>query len=168
MNTPDQSLTPNQLSFLAIASEYCRAVESAGDTDAADFVDSMIRLLPRIYITVSDMSVYMLPDAYIPAALGEDYYDSVRRAMEMLLGEDDTYLEVFEEDMKYSDTPIAASISEGLADIFQVLYNMLEAVKDAPYSVISDVLAAVREDFGAYWSRPLCNVLRAINAIKYR
>ena len=168
MSTSGQSLSPNQLSFLALASEYCQAVESARDTETADFVDSMLRLLPRIYITVTDMSADMLSDAYIPAALEEDYYDSARLAMEMLLGEDDTYLEVFEEDMKYSDTPIAASISEGLADIFQVLYNMLEAVKDAPYDVITDALGAVREDFGSYWSRPLCNVLRALNAIRYR
>ncbi len=39
------------------------------------------------------------------------------------MGEDDVFLETFEEDMKYSDTPVAASVSESLADIFQPLYN---------------------------------------------
>ena len=85
----------------------------------------------------------------------------------MLLGEDDSYLEVFEEDMKYSDSPIAASISEGLCDIFQVLFNFLEAVKDSTEEVIGSALTIVSEDFRHYWSRPLCNVLRALNHIKY-
>ena len=91
----------------------------------------------------------------------------MRRSIENLLGPDDTYLEVFEEDMKYSDTPIAASVSEGLADLFQVLYNMLDAIRDMPEEVVLSALVAVKEDFESYWSRVLCNVLRALNHIRY-
>ena len=87
--------------------------------------------------------------------------------MENLLGPDDTYLEVFEEDMKYSDTPIAASVSEGLADIFQVMYNLLDAIRDMPEEVVLSALVAVKDDFESYWSRVLCNVLRALNHIRY-
>lgn len=161
-------MNPNSLSFLALCNEYCATVENAAQAGHDDFVDAMLRLLPRLYITASDLSADLSdPDTYIAEALDEDYYDSVRRAMEETLGQDDTYLEVFEEDMKYSDTPIAASIAEGLADIFQVLYNLVETVRDAPDSHINDALATVREDFGTYWSKPLCNVLRALNNIKY-
>ncbi len=99
--------------------------------------------------------------------MDEDYYDAIRRNIENLMGPDDTYLEVFEEDMKYSDTPIAASISEGLADILQVCYNFIETIKDAPEHVIVDALYAMKEDFQIYWSRILCNVLRALNHIYY-
>lgn len=164
------TLTPNQLAFLGLSNEYCQAVETASETDREDFIDSMLRLLPRIYISATDlvMPVLLHDTPYIHGALEEEYYNSVRLAMETLLEEDDTYLEVFEEDMKYSDTPIAASISEALADIFQVLYNLAEAVKDAPHEIIELSLAAVKEDFGSYWSRPLCNVLRALNAVKYK
>lgn len=162
-------LTPNQLAFLALSNEYCQAVEEASQTERDYFVRSMLRLLPRIYISATDLADPVLIDeeAYIPAALSEDYYDAMRRQMELVLGEYDTYLEVFEEDMKYSDTPIAASIAEGLADIFQVLYNLTENVKDAPVEIIGMSLAAVKEDFTTYWSRPLCNVLRALNAIEH-
>ena len=104
---------------------------------------------------------------YLEGRLDEDFYDSVRRGVENLLGPDDTYLEVFEEDMKYSDTPIAASVSEGLADIFQVMYNLLDAIRDMPEEVVLSALVAVKDDFEAYWSRVLCNVLRALNHIRY-
>ena len=152
-------MTPNSLAFIALCNEYCAAVENARESGHDGFVDSMLRLLPRLYISE--------PDAYIAEALDEDYYESVRRAMEEVLGEDDAYLEVFEEDMKYSDTPIAASVAEGLADIFQVLYNFIDTVRDAPDDLAAEALAAVKEDFGSYWSKPLCNVLRALNNIKY-
>lgn len=69
--------------------------------------------------------------------------------------------------MKYSDTPIAASVSEGLADIFQVMYNLLDAIRDMPEEVVLSALVAVKDDFEAYWSRVLCNVLRALNHIRY-
>lgn len=162
------ALTPNRLAFLALANEYCHTVETSRQMERQNFVAEMLRLLPRLYISAMDIPRPDFPDepAYIAQALDEDYYDSVRLAMEMLMGEEDTYLEVFEQDMKYSETPIAASISEALADIFQVLYNLVDSAKDAPAETVVALLDACREDFDEYWSQPLCNVLRALNAIR--
>ena len=162
------SLCNNSLAFIARANEYCSAAEHARETDRQEFIATMVRLLPRLYITASDLKpdgVAIEEDAYLEQTLDEDYYESIRRKIEYLMGPDDTYLEVFEEDMKYSDTPIAASIAEGLADIFQVLYNFVEMIRDTPPSVTEGAIIAVREDFDSYWSRILCNVMRPLNAI---
>lgn len=161
-------MTNNSLAFIALCNEYCAAVESAREQEPLDFTALMLRLLPRIYISASDLDTAAADEAYIDSALDEDSYDRVRRDMERLFGEDDTYLEVFEQDMQYSDTPIGASIAEGLADLFQVFYNMLEAVRDAPDSLAEEVLAAVSEDFRTYWSQVLCNVLRPLNMLRFR
>ena len=99
--------------------------------------------------------------------LDEDYYDSIRRSIETVMGEDDTYLEVFEEDMKYSDTPISASIAEGLTDIFQDLFNFVNNVKDAPQEQISDYVTVCKENFETFWGQRLCNVMKALHDIKY-
>lgn len=162
-------LNNNSLAFIGLCNEYCQTLESARETECDDFIAAMLRLLPRIYITASDLKIddLGLEEPYIDGRLDEDYYDSIRRSIENLLGPDDNYLEVFEEDMKYSDTPIAASVSEGLADIFQVLYNFLEAIKDVPNELIDQALIAVKDDFQSYWSRILCNVMRALNHIRY-
>ena len=95
--------------------------------------------------------------------MDEELYNAAQQNIAAIMGEDDTYLEVFEEDMKYSDTPIAANISEGLADLFQVFYNFVETIKEAPETTIADALTLIKEDFGNYWSQILCNVLRALN-----
>ncbi len=164
-------LNNNSLAFIALCNEYCRALESARETERTDFIAAMLRLLPRLYISATDLTVELTSpdeeDTYITPALEEEYYDAIRLAIEQLMGPDDVYLEVFEEDMKYSDTPISASIAEQLADIFQVLYNFTEMVREAPTDLIPGILYAVRADFCSYWSRTLCNVLRALNHLRY-
>ena len=69
--------------------------------------------------------------------------------------------------MKYSDTPIGMSVAEGICDVFQVLYNFIVMVKDAPEEIINSALTAVKDDFGAYWSQRVCNLMRPLNNIYY-
>lgn len=165
----ENGIAPNTLALIALANEYCAAVENAAKTDITEFCNSMLRLLPRIYIAASDIPDRSLElgDAFIADSLDEEYYDSVRRGVERVMAENDTYLDVMEEDMKYSDTPIGASIAEGCADLFQVMYNYVETVREAPALLIDETTQAMRDDFEQYWSRRLCNVMRAINAVKY-
>lgn len=163
-------LSPNSLAFIALCNEFCFAVENVGESTRSAFVASMLRLLPRIYISATDLKPEPLLDedeAYIDSFLDEDYYESIRRQIESLLGEDDVYLEVFEEDMKYSETPIGMSVAEGICDIFQVLYNFIVMVKDAPEDMVNSALTAVKEDFGSYWSQRVCNLMRPLNHIHY-
>lgn len=158
----------NAIAFVGLCDEFCRQMEGAREAERNEFIDSMLRLLPRIYISAFDISpdVYLDQEVYIDQALEEDYYDAVRRNVESLFGPDDVYLEVFEEDMKYSDTPVAVSISEGLADLFQVFYNFINTVRDTTDETVSLALQSVAEDFRGYWSQTLCNTFRAINHLK--
>ena len=162
-------LNTNSLAFIALCNEYCAAVEDVRESDKDDFVQSMLRLLPRLYISATDLKVEALDeeDAYLEPILDEDYYESVRCGIENLMGPEDIFLEVFEEDMKYSDTPIAASISESLADLFQVLYNFVETIKNSPQTMIDVALVAIKDDFASYWSQILCNVLRPLNQLSH-
>ena len=169
------TLRSRLLGITALASEYCIALETARDAGKQDFVVNMLRLLPRIYLEFSDLEAdeeagvpLDEPDSYLPAYVDEDFYESVRRNVEAVMGEDDVYLETFEEDMKYSDTPIAASVAESLADIFQPLYNFISVVKDSEGEDIVTAYLQCRSDFVAYWSQTLCNVLRPLNSVKLK
>ena len=113
-------LSRNTLSFLGLAAEYCSALENALHTDKEEFTTLMLKLLPRLYITMSD-----------------------------------------------TDTPIAATISESLADIYQPLLNCALAVRDAGAELAAQAVAECRESFSEYWAQTLCNVLRPLNALHY-
>lgn len=160
-------LNANSIAFIALAHEYCTALESANGMSREDFVGDMLRKLPRLYIMATDLNTHMdfESDFEIRQSLDEDTYRQISANVAMMLEPDDVYLEVFEEDMKYSDTPVSASISESLADLYQVFFNFISTVREASVEVVSEALAAVKDDFDNYWSQIVCNVMRPLNAM---
>lgn len=160
-------ITNNSLAFIALCNEFCAELETVDKSTKEDITKSMLRILPRLYIMATDLDCESNEEGYIEDSLDEEKYNAIRTSLEGVFGEDDTYLEVFEEDMKYSDTPIADTVSEGLADLFQVFYNFVETVKNAPIDLINMTLSSIKSDFEQYWSRKLCNLMRPLNNIRY-
>ena len=78
MNTYSD-IPKNTIAFLALCKEYCVAVEGVSDTELPAFIDTMLRLLPRLYISAADIPQSDTDDYYVTQALTEDYYDNVRR-----------------------------------------------------------------------------------------
>ncbi|MBO4965248.1 MAG: DUF5063 domain-containing protein [Muribaculaceae bacterium] len=153
---------------VTLATEYCNALQQAPETEQADFVANLVTLLPKLYLTFCEADENdMIDDAYFPDYVDEDYYMNIRHGIETLLGEHDTYLETFEEDMKYSDTPIAASIAEGLADIFQDLYNFITEVKESDGENLAGAFSSCFDNFRNYWAQTLCNVMRPLNNLRF-
>jgi hypothetical protein len=165
----DSVLNTNAIAFIGLCNEFCVSLENAREASRDEFINSMLHLLPRLYISAFDLKVDNDDDenndSYIESYLDEDYYDAIRLNIEQLMGPDDVYLEVFTDDIKFSDTPISASIAEGLADIFQVLYNFIQTVRDATNETIAVALLSVKDDFKLFWSATLCNLLRALNHV---
>ena len=154
-----EKLTPNELAFIALANEYCHALEHATENESRDqFVAQMLKLLPRLYITVNDIEDDTFSEEFIDSALEEDVYDRVRERVAQIMAE---------EDMKYSETPISASVSENLADLYQEFFNLIHSIQDALTETQHEMLCQCKINFINYWGQTLCNVLRALNAIYY-
>lgn len=160
--------------IVALCSDYCATIENAAELDQPELVKSLLSSLSKIYFEFLDIEPgedssideWVLSSASSASNLDEDQYEMIRGQLSSVFGENDTYLETFEKDMKYSDTPIATSISENLADIYQPLYNFVVEVRESEGSNIDDAYRECREQFDEYWSQTLCNVLRALNTIR--
>lgn len=164
MNNPQQ-LDPNSLSFIALTNEFCQALEHAESASRGEFIAEMLKILPRIYIVATDLQQESPFSEYdIEPYLTEDVYNQVRDSISRLMAEEDVYLEVFVEDMKYSDSPIASSISENLADLYQEFFNFIASVKDATTEAQLELTAVCKYEFREFWGQTLCNVLRALHA----
>ena len=164
----NSKLAPNSLAFIALSNEFCSAIENAMEFEKEDFVAKMLKMLPRIYMTVTDIDIEESnEDYYALPYLDESVYDFLRSQLAALMGEDDVFLETFEEDMKYSDAPVSATISEDLADIYQQLYNFVASVRDVDTEAINSIIITCKEDFASYWGQTLCNVLRALHSVFY-
>ena len=99
-----------------------------------------------------------------------DYYEIVtgERRLRALLGEHDDYLEVFDDNMQYSEAPVVNAISEKLADIYQDLRNFIAAYRGGMTEVIEEALWQLNSNFELYWGKACASVLRAIHGAIYK
>ena len=69
--------------------------------------------------------------------------------------------------MRYSDTPIAAFISENLADVYQDTGNFVSLFRQGNEEVMQEAIALCRTNFQEYWGQQLLNALKALHAMRY-
>ncbi|MFV0469724.1 MAG: DUF5063 domain-containing protein [Dysgonomonas sp.] len=156
------------IEFVTVAVQYCGYLETFEDEDTIALTDKLTKLLPLLYLKVSMLPETALQDDENPEIeVTEDMYNYIFSRLFAVYAKDDAYLEVFVEDMKFSDTPIGASISEDLTDIYQDLKNFITIYERGIEENMNDALFVCNENFKLYWGQKLTNVLRALHALKY-
>ena len=158
----------NVIEFVTVAAEFCAFLERAEHMKRKAFVDSSLKILPLLYLkasllpkceTIGDEA----PETYVT----EETYEILRINLAGLMGEKDDYLDVFVQDMVYSDQPIKKSISEDLADIYQDIKDFIFVFQLGLNETMNDSLAICQENFGMLWGQKLVNTLRALHDVKY-
>ena len=158
----------NSVEFVTVAAEYCAFIERSEGQKRAEFVDTLLKILPLLYIKAS-----MIPECEVmgedglEAFVTEDDYEVIRLNLQELMADCDDYLDVFVEDMKYSDTPIRKSIAEDLADIYQVVKDFVCQFRSGLNETMHDALAQCRALFIEYWGQTLVNTMRPLHEVKY-
>lgn len=156
------------IEFVTVAAETCLFFEHATEFTKVDFVHKTVKMLPLLYLKASlietPQAVY---DDQTERFVTEEDYQFVREQLEQLLGSDDSYLEVFHPDMALSDTPIAAFVSENLADVYQELKDFAANFQLGDVDIMNDALVACIEAFGEHWGQKLLNALRALHALRF-
>lgn len=159
----------NAVEFVTVAAEFCGFMERVSDMKRRDFVDKSLKLLPLLYLKASLLPACERMEESDPETfVTETDYEVVRSSVASLLGEYDDFLEVFLDDMAYSDTPIHQNISECLADIYQPLKDFICVFQLGLEQTMNDSLAICRELFAEFWGQRLVNVMRALHDVKYR
>ena len=152
--------------FVTVGVEYCSLIERASQMERREFNLNLVRILPLLYLKATLLPAEEIDEADdLEFYVTEEQYEYLRGAVAKLLGEADDYLEVFEADMAYSDTPLAASISEGLADIYQDVRDLLEIYRLGNEVLSQAATCRCRRNFIAYWGQKLVNVMRPLHAI---
>lgn len=160
---------PVTLDFVTVSVEFCSFLEKTEAKSRADWIKTMLRILPLLYVKGTLLpSVEMLEDEMPEIFVREEDYMLVSNRIKSILGEEDVYLDVFVEDMKYSDRPISSFISEDIADIYQDIRNFVSVYQ---YGLEESMINAVRvctENFRLYWGQKLVNVLRPLHALVFK
>lgn len=156
------------IEFITVANEYCGFLDLQNNFSPKDFVDKTTKLLPLLYLKMS-----LLPDftkrleEETEKFVSEYDYNYLSNNIAEKLGDKNDYLEVFHDDMQFSDTPIIAYISENLADIYQALKDTLSNFELATEDVMNDSIAECQHSFKEYWGQALTNALRALHQLNY-
>lgn len=156
------------IEFVTVAVQYCAYLENFGETEETELTDKLTKLLPLLYLKASlvpETDTVNEDDPEI--SVTEDDYNYITSKLNNIFGANDTYLEVFLQDMKYSETPISANISEDLADIYQDLKNFATIFERGITENMNDALYVCSENFKMYWGQKLVNALRALHSLKY-
>ena len=158
----------NVIEFVTVTAETCLFLEHSTDFSKIDFIRKSVKLLPLLYLkaTLIDIPESVFDDAPETFVTEEDYL-FVKEQLEMIMGADDSYLEVFHPDMAISDTPIAAFVSENLADIYQELKDFAANYQLADVDIMNDALVTCLNTFAEHWGQKLLNALRALHAIRF-
>lgn len=154
--------------FVTVGVEFCSLVERAAEAERKEFVLKLVRILPLLYIKATLLPFEENDDVeQLEIYVTEEQYEYLREIMCKLLGEGDDYLEVFEPDMAYSETPLAASVSESLADIYQDIRDLLEIYRIGNEDLSQMAIARCRHNFVTYWGQKLVNVMRPLHTLAF-
>ncbi len=168
-NLPDHHVySPPVIEFVTVVAETCLLLENTNQYSSEEFVDNSIKLLSLLYFKAFALQAQeRVFDQYSERFVTENDYNFVKEQIEVILGEKDSYLETFHPDMSMSDTPIAAFISENLADVYQELKDFAANYQLGEADIMNDALVTCIEAFAEHWGQKTLNALRALHNIKY-
>jgi hypothetical protein len=125
----EQVYSKDIVEFVTVGVEYCSLIERANEMERAEFNLKLVRMLPLLYLKATLLPADEVDEAdELEYYVTEEQYEYLRASISKLLGEADDYLEVFEADMAYSDTPLAASISEALPTYIKMCATCLRYI----------------------------------------
>lgn len=156
----------NTVEFVTVANEFCNLMENVRNYSFGENMHKMQRMLPLLYL-----KAVMLPvtdkvlDAGLEKYVSEMDYNVIQQRWLELLGEKDSFYEVFDPDLQFSGETVTASISESLADIYQDLKDFIIAYSIGNEEIMNDALYDCEYHFEDSWGQRLVNILRAVHMI---
>lgn len=157
---------PSVIDFVTVSVEFCALLESEEVIARNQWINRMLKILPLMYV-----KAHLLPQTIIidddlrETFVKEADYARVENKVTEIMGGENTYLDVFIDDMKYSDRPISAFVSENMADIYQDVRNLVSVYQQNLTEQMNDALYFCKENFHLYWGQKLVNALRPLHAL---
>lgn len=160
---------PVTLDFVAVCVEFCTFLEKMETMSRTEWTSNMLRILPSLYLKAILLpSVEVLGDGRAEVFVTEQDYKLIENHVASVIADEDVYLDVFLEDMKYSDRPVSSFVSEDIADIYQDIRNFVSVYQHGIEEAMIYALKDITINFRLYWGQKLVNVLRPLHGLVYK
>ncbi len=155
------------LEFVTVAAQYCAYLEESSGRQRDEFVQTMQKLLPLLYMKACmlprvESNCDFLPDDRVT----EDDYNWIRSIVADIMQDEDEYEEMASEDLGPEERRWM-SVSENLADIYQALRNFVAVYQQRVEDCMNDALWVVADNFELYWGQALVDALRRLHQVRY-
>ena len=141
----------NIVELLAVVVEFCATVERANKVGKKTFVEKTHKLLSLLYLKASVLSSSSEIDDYCEKFVTENDWEQIRQAVETILGEHDSQIEIVEPDSFSSGDRVNTCISECFADIYQDARNFAEQCKDTTDEMMEVATSEFILNYKFYW-----------------
>ena len=153
--------------FVTVAAEFCGYVEGAQGRNRKDFINTILKLFPLLYLKASLLKAVEVEEDFYPETfVTEQDYEYLRTSIAAVMGEHDDYLDLCNEDVRFSDEPMMKSISEDIADVYQAVRNFVETYRIGIEENMFGAVAEIEQSFQLYWGQTLVNAMRALHRCK--
>lgn len=158
----------NVVEFVTVANEFCSSMENVGHFLPKDNLEKLQKLLPLLYLKASVLpQIERTMEDELEKFVSELDYNVLHQKWLQLLGEHDSFYEVFDPNIQFGDETVRASISENLMDVYQELKDFITAYSIGNEDVMHDSLSECIFNFGEGWGQQLVNVIRAIHMLVF-
>lgn len=168
-NNKELIYSPAVIEFVTVAVEFVSFLENDKAQERTGWIDTTLKILPLLYLKASLLPETVEQNEEPPATfVKEEDYNRISHSISSIMGEEDVYLDVFKEEMKYSDRPISSFVSEDIADIYQDIRNFVSVYQYNLTDQMNDALYICHQNFRTYWGQRLVNVIRPLHALLYK
>jgi hypothetical protein len=158
----------NVVEFVTVANEFCSTVECVAQFSAKENLDKFQKLLPLLYLKASVLpKIERLMEDELEKFVSELDYNMLHQKWMQLLGENDSFYEVFDPNIQFSEETVRSSISENMLDVYQDLKDFITSYSINNEDVMYDSLAECIFHFEQFWGQQLLTVLRAVHMLLY-
>jgi len=164
----DPVYSRNVIEFVAVANEYCKYAEHAGELKGDEILKILQRLLSLMYLKASLLPALepFFEDGNEKFVTESDWF-RIHDSLKEKFGTANDYLEVFNEKFNESEIPVPSSLAENMADIYQDMKNFLLLYQTGTQEVMNDAIWECRMNFENTWGQKLVNAMRAIHKFIY-
>lgn len=155
------------IEFVTVSAQICAYLEQQlPEENKQTAVTRLLKLLPLLYLKAQMLSKPELEmDDEMEQFCTEEAYNEICKNVAEKLGSDDTYLDVMVEDARYTEEPVMCTISENIADIYQVLRDLCANYQTQEEPVMNDAIVAALDEFEMHWGQKLLNAMRAMHVL---
>lgn len=167
-NTKSIVYSKNVVEFVTVANEYCGFLENAAGFNKDVFVEKSLKIIALLYLKASMLPIVEVDeDEDVESFVTEFDWKLIKNGIFAVLGDNDLYLDYFDEKMNETHEPVTCHISENLADTYQDLKDFIEIYKLANEDVSLIALNKCILAFAEHWGYKLLASVKILHILNF-